>query len=106
MTLASSAPKHPEKDLALARKIVLRGLRKYPARVFLFGSRATGRAVRASDIDIAVLPENPLPEGILAELREQLEESSIIYTVDLVNLETAEEGLRERVLKEGIEWRA
>ena len=104
MSISSSSQKHPEKDLALARKIVLRGLRKYSARVFLFGSRATGRAAHASDIDIAVLPENSLPEGVLAELREQLEESSIIYTVDLVNLESAEEGLRERVLKEGIEW--
>ncbi len=97
---------HPEKDLALARQIVLQGLRDFPVKVYLFGSRATGRAARTSDIDIAVLPETPLPEGVLAELRDQLEESSIIYTVDLVNLETAEEGLRERVLKEGIEWSA
>ena len=106
MTIASIPQNHPEKDLALARKIVLEGLREYSARVYLFGSRATGRAARTSDIDIAVLPEAPLPEGVLADIREQLEESTIIYTVDLVNLETAEKALRERALKEGIEWSA
>jgi predicted nucleotidyltransferase len=84
----------------------LQGLRDFPVKVYLFGSHATGRAARASDIDIAVFPEGPLPEGVLADIREQLGESSIIYTVDLVNLATAEEELRARVLKEGLEWHA
>jgi len=105
MAIASLAQKkHPKKDLELARQIVINGLAEHPAKVFLFGSRATGRAARTSDIDIAILPEAPLPDGVLTDIREQLEESSIIYTVDLVDLSSAEKTLRERVLKEGIEW--
>jgi len=107
MAIASITKKqHPKKDLELARQIVLKGLAGHSVKVFLFGSRATGRAARVSDIDIAVLPQVPLPYGVIADIREQLEESPIIYTVDLVDLSGAEKTLLERVLKEGIEWSA
>ena len=43
-----------ENDLKLVRQLVLGGLGDYPARVYLFGSRATGHARPASDIDVAV----------------------------------------------------
>ncbi len=98
--------KHPEADLELARQIVLQGLAGYPAKVFLFGSHATGRAKRASDIDIAILPENDLPDTVFADIRERLEESQIIYLVDLLNLLIAGETLRARVLAEGVPWNA
>lgn len=89
-----------------ARAIVLRALAGREVRVFLFGSRARGAAHPASDIDIGVLPEEPLPRGLLAELREALEESAIPQTVDLVDLSEADPEFRARVLAEGVEWRA
>lgn len=92
--------------MAQARAIVLRALAGREVRVFLFGSRARGEAHPASDIDIGVLPEEPLPRGLLAELREALEESAIPQTVDLVDLSEADPGFRARVLAEGVEWRA
>lgn len=92
--------------MAQARAIVLRALAGREVRVFLFGSRARGEAHPASDIDIGVLPEEPLPRGLLAELREALEESAIPQTVDLVDLSEADPEFRARVLAEGIEWRA
>lgn len=91
---------------AQARAIVLRALAGRGVRVFLFGSRARGEAHPASDIDIGVLPEEPLPRGLLAELREALEESAIPQTVDLVDLSEADPEFRARVLAEGVEWRA
>lgn len=41
-------------DLETARQIVLERLKGYRVRVYLFGSRATGKARRYSDIDVAV----------------------------------------------------
>jgi predicted nucleotidyltransferase len=76
------------------------------ARVLLFGSRARGDAAPRSDIDVAVLPEAPLPAGLLAGLREALEESQILRQVDLVDLTQADEAFRARVLLEGVEWTA
>ena len=89
-----------------ARRIVLRALEGLKVRVFLFGSRATGSAHVTSDIDVAVLPLEPLPAATQAALREALEESTIPQSVDLVDLSRAEPEFRARVLTEGVEWRA
>ncbi len=93
-------------DLEVVRRIVLSGLRGHPARVFLFGSRARGDARRTSDIDVAILPEGPIPDGLLARIRDELEESLVPFAVDLVDLRDAPTGLRERALQEGTEWTA
>lgn len=61
-------------ELDEVRSIVLRGLRGTPARVYLFGSRARGEAARMSDINVAVLPLQPLPPGLLSLIREELAE--------------------------------
>ena len=93
-----------ERDLEEARRIASKCLRGQRARVFLFGSRAMGRALRGSDVDIAVLPIDPLEPGTLSRLREALEESSIPFAVDVVDLSRASESIRARVLAEGVAW--
>lgn len=91
-------------DLQVVRQIVLTGLQEYPVEVLLFGSHATGRAGRTSDIDVAILPQEKLPVGLLSQLREQLESSNVPYRVDLVDLTETDETFRQRVLLEGILW--
>ena len=93
-------------DLEAVRRIVLSGLRGHPARVFLFGSRARGDHRVASDIAVAVLPLEPIPAGLLAEIREALDESHVPFVVDLVDLREAPPALRERAIREGSEWTA
>jgi len=93
-----------DSSLAEVRRVVLAGLGPHRARVFLFGSRAVGGAREGSDIDVAILPLEPLPIATLAEIREALEESTIPYRVDLVDLRFAPSGLRDRVLREGVSW--
>jgi len=93
-----------DEDLVEVRRIVLEGLRGRRARVYLFGSRARGLAGRTSDIDVAILPLDPLPPGTLSAIREALEESRVLYSVDVVDLSYADPAFRERVLKEGVLW--
>ena len=93
-----------QQDLQKVRQIVLAGLQKYPVHVLLFGSHATGRAGRTSAIDVAILPQEKLPVGLLSQLREQLEGSNVPYRVDLVDLTETDEKFRQRVLLEGIPW--
>jgi predicted nucleotidyltransferase len=50
--------------------------------VYLFGSRASGRPRATRDVDVAIDATAPLPPGVLATLREALEESTIPYRVD------------------------
>ena len=70
----------------------------------MFGSQATGKAKRYSDIDVGVLPLEHLPDLVLFNMREALEESDVIRTVDVVNLLEVGDTLRKRVVKEGILW--
>ena len=93
-----------DRDLVEVRRIVLEGLKGQRACVYLFGTRAHGRASRTSDIDVGVLPLEPLSPGVLSAIREALEESRVPYTVDLVDLSQVDSDLRRRVLEEGVQW--
>lgn len=93
-----------DRDVETAHDIIRRRLRPELARLWLFGSRARGDARRWSDIDIAVEPQVPLPPGLLAELREELVESSILLDVDLLDLSQADKALKDAVRREGIAW--
>ncbi|NWG13829.1 MAG: nucleotidyltransferase domain-containing protein [Acidobacteria bacterium] len=92
------------RHLTEVRRIVLAGLRGYRARLYLFGSWAKGTASRNSDIDVAVWPEEPIPRHVLSAIREALDESRVLYPVDLVDLSEAPARLRERVMREGRPW--
>jgi predicted nucleotidyltransferase len=91
-------------DIGEVRRIVLEGLAGHRARVFLFGSWAKGHGSRASDVDVGVLPVEPLPAGLLAGIREALDSSSVLYPVDLVDLSKAAPQFRELVESEGVLW--
>jgi predicted nucleotidyltransferase len=108
MVATTSFPSQPNNDdvevLEEIRRIVRDGLRGTDARVFLFGSRAGGRPHRASDVDVAVLPQTPLPAGLLSRIKEALDESTVPFSVDLVNLDDVDAVFRERVLRQGVPW--
>jgi len=90
--------------LARVREVASRVLHGHSVRLFLFGSHATGRTHRLSDVDLAVEATEPLPAGLLARLREAFEESDIPLRVDVVNLDETDETLRARIRAEGVEW--
>ena len=63
--------------LERVKDLVRRTLAPWDVNVYLFGSQASGRAGATSDIDVAIETAVPLPPGVLATLRETLEESTI-----------------------------
>jgi predicted nucleotidyltransferase len=81
--------------------IVRGALHGIPCSIWLFGSRATGGASPVSDFDLAVWAD----EDVFARLvraREELEESTIPFRVDVVDLREAPETLAEEVRRKGI----
>jgi len=85
--------------------MVLDALGDHDAEVWLFGSCARDEVMQHSDIDIAVLPHDALPSGLLGNLANEIEESAIPYDVDLVDLRHAAPSLIEEVRREGLKWR-
>ncbi|MEO7297465.1 MAG: nucleotidyltransferase domain-containing protein [Verrucomicrobiota bacterium] len=89
-----------EKDLVTLRETFGR----FPVvkEVRVFGSRATGHARRASDIDLAISAPAATP-GEWADLSEALENAPLIYELDIVRPEeTTNERLKEKITREGI----
>jgi uncharacterized protein len=58
-----------------------------------------------SDIDIGILPQDELPAGFFSDLAESVEDSSIPYDVDIVDLRRAAPTLVDGVRREGVRWR-
>jgi predicted nucleotidyltransferase len=87
------------------RRMVLTALGERDAAVYLFGSHARGAVRHASDIDVAILPGEDLPPAFFAELADTIEESTIPYEVDLIDLRGVSPAFREEVIRSGIKWR-
>ena len=102
----AEAPDIRKTSVAKVREMVVAALAGSGAGVWLFGSCARGDAGHLSDIDVAVESATPLPLGLLAELREALEESTIPYRVEIVDLRDAGPDYRQSVIAEGIRWSA
>ncbi|HWD57521.1 MAG TPA: nucleotidyltransferase domain-containing protein [Stellaceae bacterium] len=87
------------------KRMVLEALGDHDAEVWLFGSCARDEVRRRSDIDIGILPRDALPAGFFGDLEADIEQSTIPYDVDLVDLRTAEPGLLEEIGREGVKWK-
>jgi len=89
-----------DKDLAALRA----AFRRFPAvrEVRVFGSRATGHARRASDLDLAIFAPDATPVQ-WADLCDALENAPLIYELDLVRPEQGiSKRLKEKIEREGI----
>ena len=96
--------KSPEWDLAETKRIVMSMLKNHPVSIYLFGSRAIGKGTKYSDIDVAILPRSHLPVGLMSDIRETIENSNILYKVDLVDLSEVSDSFKQKVLSEGKLW--
>ena len=90
--------------LQVVRHILLNRLQRYDVKIYLFGSVARGEIRKASDIDVAVLSAGSLPDGVLSEIREELENSRVPYRVELIDLAKASPGFASHVQRAGILW--
>lgn len=71
-------------------------------KVYVFGSQARGEARFGSDIDIGVARADgkPLPPGVLTDLKEAFDDSSIVERVDVVDLATAAPSFKTAIEKD------
>jgi len=75
------------------------------AKIYLFGSRAKGKARPFSDIDIALDAGKKLELARIGEVRDMFKESNIPFSFDFVDLQSVSQEFRDVVLKEGILWK-
>jgi len=87
-------PKDLEKVLAILD-------RHLPAReVRAFGSRVAGKAKAFSDLDLAVMGEEPLSTAVMADVREEFRESDLPFKVDVVEWAATRDAFRRIIERE------
>lgn len=82
------------------RRLVLNILRAHlppSAKAWVFGSRATGRARRYSDLDLAIDAGRQLTLDETARLSEAFSDSDLPYRVDLVDWQGIEDRWRRTI---------
>lgn len=66
----------------------------------MFGSRANGQARSVSDLDVAILGDQPLSLQVMGDLREAFEESDLPFRVDLVDWAITSDEFRQIIQKQ------
>ena len=89
------SPDHRAQVLGIIRR------RLPDARVWVYGSRARGRARRYSDLDLMLdAGGQPIPLNIMGDLDEDFDESNLPIIVDLHDMAFTEARFLERVSKD------
>lgn len=70
--------------------------------VWAFGSRVTGKAQRFSDLDLVLKAPEPVPLTLLARLSQAFSDSTLPFTVDLVDWHSLPESLRKAIRETGV----
>ena len=74
-------------------------------KTWFFGSRATGKNRKFSDIDIALdAGKKGVSRDLMVRLSYSFEESHIPFKVDIVDMRCVSDAVRERIKKEGQIW--
>lgn len=94
-----------DSDFQILLNLVLEPLKKKSIKLYIFGSRATGRQHKFSDLDLLIEPPNDKPISVseLSEIKEAIEESRFPIKVDFVLMDELAESYKDRILKEKIE---
>ncbi len=84
---------------------LIQPLKDKKAQVFLFGSRATGKHQKYSDIDLLFVPavDGAIPSHFIHSLLSEIEDSHFSYKIDLVDQNELASSYRANVEKEKIQ---
>lgn len=87
----------------LLERIVINPLKQMGCRVYIFGSRATGRNHPHSDVDLLYSGSSAFKPGFLSEIKEAIDESRFPFIVELVAEEDLVESYRPSMQASRIE---
>jgi predicted nucleotidyltransferase len=85
---------------AIVRNILRRHVPE--SEVWAFGSRATGKAKRYSDLDLAIMSDTGLPLAVRAELEEAFSESDLPWRVDVVDWATTSPTFQAIIMRDKV----
>lgn len=85
---------------AIVREILQRNVPQY--EVWAFGSRAIWTAKEFSDLDLAIITDQPLSLDVSASLRNDFSESDLPWKVDVVDWAATNESFRKIIARDKV----
>ena len=82
-----------EQELQIVKAILQQYVPEYS--VWAFGSRVKGTAKPYSDLDLAIITDQPLSLATHADLSDAFSESDLTWKVDIVDWATTDERFRQ-----------
>lgn len=77
------------------KKILFKYLDPKKDKAFIFGSRASGKARKFSDIDIGLKSEREIDRMLMSDIEEAFDESNIPFAVDVVDFSQVSDKFKE-----------
>jgi hypothetical protein len=89
------------------KNILLKIIKKHlpNSKVYLFGSRASKTNTPHSDIDLAIDNLKEIETSIIGTIIDEIEESTVPFFVDVVDVYGVNKTMREQILKHGKLWK-
>lgn len=97
---------YEQKYIKIVKTLVIKVLKDFKCKVFLFGSRAIDKHKQGADFDIGI--EGLTKQNFLKikyEILEQIEESIVPYNVDIINFEEVDSAFKHAAYKEIDIWK-
>ncbi|PIU55496.1 MAG: nucleotidyltransferase domain-containing protein [Deltaproteobacteria bacterium CG07_land_8_20_14_0_80_38_7] len=76
---------------------ILRQLLPSNVEIFFFGSRIDGTSRRASDLDILLKGATQIDLGLIAMVREKMEESNLPFKVDILDYHSCSQEMLKNI---------
>jgi predicted nucleotidyltransferase len=92
-----------QKYLNKIKEIIFSIIDKNEYKVFLFGSRATKKFKRYSDVDVGLLGNKPIGNAYY-KIINKIEESDIPYKVDIIDFALVDDNFKKIALQEIEIW--
>lgn len=70
--------------------------------ILIFGSRVTGSAKPFSDLDLAVMGDQPLSSALLGQLNDAFDESNLPFKVDIVDWAATNPSFKQIIARDGV----
>lgn len=83
------------------KKIIHDIIKNFKLNFYAFGSRTKNKAKRFSDLDLCI--KNPVTKTELRKIKDQFEESSLPFKVDIVVWDNISEEFKQNIEKDLIE---
>jgi len=88
------------------KQVILDIIKKYipSCKVYLFGSRARKSNAPCADIDLAVDSGEKISVSVINKIIEEIEEKNVPFFIDIVDLHTAGDDIKQEIMKDRVLW--